>query len=388
MKNTTILAGVILSVVLIGGMNTAFAQGTPEQEAELDRLWDRWLELYDQQQELIDNPPVKKSANNLAKVNQTIANIESQIAELESQIPEFVSAVSPEMELKMESVMDRLVTSEFPLHSLGSDSRTGFLNIGVDKQQATDIDEQIIAFVNDDTIPLNIWYGNNTFQFQSRNCNNTQEKCDPIIGGAPGEDRYWGQNCTVSIPAQKQFGRNIVDGIVIPKHCMPNALDREEQTFFQPNNDRSSNLVGPIHTTALSIGCDCVFIESETRNVEDNRFYRGDGRTDLPSRGTIELSEGDQVYALGSETGLTTSRITETNERKYITGQWYNVLVEIELLNYLEGDSGAPILKRASGFPYGAMNIGTGYENGGDSGPLKNYAHSWSYIQSQLNLRD
>jgi len=80
--------------------------------------------------------------------------------------------------------------------------------------------------VQNQDVPIVLYYNVTEGTHQSRNCNNTQERCDPIIGGSPGEDRYFGKNCTISIPAQKQVGNTIVNGVVIPKHCMPNALDR------------------------------------------------------------------------------------------------------------------------------------------------------------------
>jgi len=385
-KITKLSAISILSILMVGGMGTVHAQLTPEQELELDRLWMQYIDVYSDMQHLMENPPVKKSSSNITKMNNTLSQLESQIAVLESQmLPVQLAEIDPEIKAKMETTLDRLSESEFPWYHLSIDDLSGVLEIGID-QKSENINDQIIQFINDTTIPIYIYYGNSTFTFQSRNCDNPQERCDPIIGGSSGEDRYFGKDCTVSIPAQKQVGRNTVDGIVIPKHCMPNALDRDEQTFFQSDNAITSHLVGGIHTNPQSSRCDCVFIESETRNTSDNIIYRGDGRTDFPTSGKVNLATGDRIFIFGSESGIRNSVVSDTNVRKQIDGRSYHGLVEMPFLGYTDGDSGAPVLKRTSGFPYGAMNIAQAYEMG-NSGPLKNYVHSWSYMQSQLGLR-
>jgi len=296
--NYKILAASILSIAMVGGMNAAFAQGTPEQEAELDRLLNEWYSLYERQQDIMENPPVKKSANQLANVNATMDRIWSQYEQLEDQIPRpELADISPEMEQRMESIMDRLGSSEFPIVTMGINYYTGHLKIGIDKDRSKNIDTQIIRFVNDSSVTLDIGYQKNQGTLQASVCDKRTKVCNPVIAGSVGEDRVDGRDCTIGVVDDKRVGRSNIDGIVLPKHCVTSPfVQGTNNSFFQSDNDRASDLVGPIHTNAISNNCDCVFISAPTRDVSDTKIFRLDRSSDISSSGKTSLSIGDRVW--------------------------------------------------------------------------------------------
>jgi len=87
----------------------------------------------------------------------------------------------------------------------------------------------------------------------------------------------------------------------------------------------------------------------------------------------------------GGKSGIKAATVELINQRVTIEGQEYHGLVQLKDLGFTSGDSGSPVLKIRQGFAVGAMNIGTQYDS---DNVLHNYANSWSYMQSQLGLRD
>jgi len=407
LNNTTILNGVIVSIVLIGGMGTAFAQTNQTVADPFDEIMNQ-VEIVYQELQSLENNPIQNSTAINAKQSEYDALME-QAYELAGYTPcEF--ELTDEQEVRRQNALDRLKDSrydgdlQFPYVSFGPNCNRIDIEIyngpPIEGMFVVDrnIDADIMAFLGDDVkgIPVNITYVSEIPQAQLHTsvCDSTTKKCDPLIGGALGQNDAGGP-CTVSLADQRQFFLWIQSGIVIPKHCM-----HAVELFYQYDNI-SGHLVGDV-TVRGGSNCDCAFIESDvenaigetTRSIDSTKIYTG-GNNDLTISGKSNAVQGQVVRLYGGVTGLEWGMVTLADKsvmKRIGDGSmmiWDNAYI-VSGIAFTNGDSGAPIISFPQNHYVGMHVSGEQLPNNPrnhDSIPRESYGHTYDYLKSQLGLR-
>ena len=222
-----------ISVPGYTGENPAVDEG--DLDAKIDAIGLAIVQLQIQNDELhrysVDESIQKKIKNN----NDTIDDL---FAEWDILMPPItVVDISPNDEHIMKSTIAHLMASDLPLFGAGINPSTGMLDVTINANNATsNIEDRLKSIAPG--VPMSFIYSKDYPTFQG-SCNKSTGFCDPLIGGSKGEDKYWGQDCTVSIAAVRNTGSGTENGIVIPDHC-----NRNTSQYYQADNDHTSHLVG------------------------------------------------------------------------------------------------------------------------------------------------
>jgi hypothetical protein len=317
------------------------------------------------------------SAKNHSDKSDNVKALKLLIDERDQLAPKTPTAfISDEIREKIEDAKPALMNSDLPIYSFGIKSETGELHIKVDplylKISEEDANDAIRALVDED-VSLDIVYEINTFKLQASNCN-SNDVCNPIIGGAFVEDKYNGKECTASIAAVRGVWlSDDENGIILPHHCNPNTSD-----IYQADNDVTSEKVGK-ETKDGGWWCDCIFIKSDSRSIDTGKVYQGT-TTDFVLSGNADAADETDVWLYGQTSGKKQGTIKEIGQSwEFPTGSgiWYGDLYKVEGISFTDGDSGAPMIDIGN-TKYSGMNIGT-------DGTYQ-MVHEWSFLKSKLGL--
>ncbi len=338
-----------------------------EISKKVDEIGFAMLQLKIQNQHL-----AQFSTNELIQdmINDNEEEIEKLFAQMMEIWPPLVVVEIPaDVEARMNTVLPKLAESGLPVLGMGIDHLTGTLSVKVDVERTTPDTEQKIREIAGD-VPLSITFVADDAVFQSASCDRTTGYCDPLVGGSLGEDRHWGLECTISIAAVRNTGNGTENGIVIPDHC-----NKETTQYYQPDNARSSYLVGS-ETKDGGWFCDCDFVKSNSRAIDATKLIVNG--SDFTLSGKSDLRVGDYVFMYGAKSGYDVGRIVSINQWQTFDNRWFWDLYAIEDINFTDGDSGAPIVGTSNDH-YAGMNIGT-FDG-------HNYGHDWSILKSRLGLQ-
>ncbi len=313
-----------------------------------------------QLQESTDSASLEKIADN----NQRIAELQDKMREA---IPQVQSVgISDELMKDMKHLQIQLRGSELPIYLTGPNTETGEFDIYIDSTTSiSGMSEKIQSIASN--VPVNIIYEENKGSLQAA-CDSNGTFCNPIVGGADGKDKYYGQPCTVSLGVKK----GSTNGILIPAHC-----DRNNSDYYQSNTGTSSHKVGKVQAEGWWY-CDCEFVKSDSRTVSQTKITLGS--SDYTISGKSDFSKNDIVFLYGQTSGWDWGIVTSVGNdwTPYRGGPTYSDLYKIKYISFDDGDSGAPAIDYYDG-NYGGMNIGS-------AGTNMQMVHEWSHMKWNLGL--
>ena len=369
------------SNIQVQDINSLPPHESPLSESEinvLDKYLKRMHHITTTGNEMRQNGLSPQGSENFQKLVTEYEEIQGHLKEMRDArlaLQTLTDEEYDEMKLVQKKISNRIPA----VWGSGIDSVEGTLYIRIDPSDVTpQFYNKVVRIA--DGVSVTVQELVNNSMLQSGSCD-SNEVCNPLVGGSPLKDTEFGLPCTETIGAERNVWWWTETGIITAGHCYQS--DSKNGKVNQPNSSDESYKVGTLTKRVFNDNCDCAFVKSDSRTVSTDKINMGTWDYTLSGKGNGEI-ENTVFIKLGKTGGYKIGTIVDTSGEfspMSSYGETTNLknLIVVKGLITQDGDSGSPIITLGDKHLSGAY-IGKNLELD------EYYFITWSTLDSQLDL--